>query len=197
MTEDPWVRAIPGKYITGQIIKGTITKLTNFGAFVELEPDLEGLLHVSELTDHKIESPQDIVKRGDEVEVKILKVDTETRKIGLSLRRAQWAAEEQAAEAGQPQTPSASQTVVSDSDVDEVEKPQQEPGEPKQADEANAEPTKPDEQAGQRVGPQAIDVEQTKGTGEPEQASDSQQTQERTEDESSREPQTGPDINNK
>jgi small subunit ribosomal protein S1 len=98
MTEDPWVSAIPGKYIPGQIIKGTITKLTNFGAFVELEPDLEGLLHISELADHKIENPQDIVKRGDEVEVKILKVDTESRKIGLSLRRAQWAAEEQAAE---------------------------------------------------------------------------------------------------
>ncbi|MHC4363596.1 MAG: 30S ribosomal protein S1, partial [Planctomycetota bacterium] len=75
MTEDPWIRAIPEKYIPGQIIKGTITKLTNFGAFVELETDLEGLLHISELADHKIDKPQDVVKLGEEVEVKILRID--------------------------------------------------------------------------------------------------------------------------
>ncbi len=92
MTEDPWIHAIPEKYIPGQIIKGKIAKLTNFGAFVELESELEGLLHISELADHKIDKPQDVVKPGDDVEVKILKVDPEARKIGLSLRRVQWAA---------------------------------------------------------------------------------------------------------
>ena len=105
MTEDPWIHAIPEKYIPGQIIKGKIAKLTNFGAFVELEPELEGLLHISELADHKIDKPQDVVKPGDEVEVKILKVDPEARKIGLSLRRVQWAAapaEEHAAPAAAP-----------------------------------------------------------------------------------------------
>jgi small subunit ribosomal protein S1 len=101
MTEDPWIRAIPEKYIPGHIIKGRVAKLTNFGAFVELEPDLEGLLHISELADHKIDKPRDVVKPGDEVEVKILKVDNEARKIGLSLRRVQWAAEEQKADATQ------------------------------------------------------------------------------------------------
>ena len=95
LTEDPWVRAIPEKYIPGQIVKGHVTKLTNFGVFVELEQELEGLLHISELADHKIDKPQDVVKPGDEVEVKILRVDTDARKIGLSLRRAQWAAEGQ------------------------------------------------------------------------------------------------------
>ena len=59
---DPWIHAIPEKYIPGQIIKGKIAKLTNFGAFVELEPELEGLLHISELADHKIDKPQDVVK---------------------------------------------------------------------------------------------------------------------------------------
>jgi len=102
MSEDPWIRAIPEKYIPGHIIKGKIAKLTNFGAFVELEPDLEGLLHISELADHKIDKPQDVVKPGDEVEVKILKVDPEARKIGLSLRRVQWAAEEHAAPSAPP-----------------------------------------------------------------------------------------------
>lgn len=97
MTEDPWVRAIPEKYIPGQIVRGVVTKLTNFGVFVELEPDLEGLLHISELSDEKVDSPQDVVKIGDVLEVKILRVDTEARKIGLSLRRVRWAAEDQAA----------------------------------------------------------------------------------------------------
>ena len=95
MAEDPWIHAIPEKYIPGQIIKGTVTKITNFGAFVELEPDLEGLLHISELADHKIDKPQDIVNMGEEIEVKILRLDTDSRKIGLSLRRVRWAAEDQ------------------------------------------------------------------------------------------------------
>ncbi|HOT73532.1 MAG TPA: 30S ribosomal protein S1 [Anaerohalosphaeraceae bacterium] len=97
LTEDPWIRAIPEKYIPGQIVRGVVTKLTNFGVFVELEPDLEGLLHISELSDEKVDSPQDVVKIGDVLEVKILRVDTDARKIGLSLRRVRWAAEDQAA----------------------------------------------------------------------------------------------------
>ena len=113
MTEDPWIRAIPEKYIPGHIIKGRITKLTNFGAFVGLEPELEGLLHISELADHKIKKPQDVVDVDDEVEVKILRVDTESRKIGLSLRRARWAAEEQTAQNDQQQEPPAEETAAS------------------------------------------------------------------------------------
>lgn len=100
LNEDPWVRAIPEKYIPGQIVKGVVTKMTNFGVFVELEAELEGLLHISELSDEKVDKPQDVVNVGDEVEVKILRVDTDSRKIGLSLRRVQWAAEDQAKEQG-------------------------------------------------------------------------------------------------
>ncbi|MEM8835928.1 MAG: 30S ribosomal protein S1 [Planctomycetota bacterium] len=99
LTEDPWDRAIPEAYQPGMVVRGTITKITNFGVFVELEDDLEGLLHISELADHKVESPQDVVKQGEEVDVKILRVDVSDRKIGLSLKRAQWGAvEEQRAE---------------------------------------------------------------------------------------------------
>ena len=122
MTEDPWIRAIPEKYIPGHIIKGKVAKLTNFGAFVELEPELEGLLHISELADHKIDKPQDIVNVDDEVEVKILKVDTDARKIGLSLRRVKWAAEEQAAESGRKRTPTGPERVLSDADVEQLRK---------------------------------------------------------------------------
>jgi small subunit ribosomal protein S1 len=90
LTEDPWISAIPAHYRPGMVVRGTVTKITNFGVFVELESDLEGLLHISELADHKVENPQEIVKTGDEVDVKILRVDTAERKIGLSLKRAQW-----------------------------------------------------------------------------------------------------------
>jgi len=90
LTEDPWLHAIPDAYKPGMVVRGKVTKITNFGVFVELENDLEGLLHISELADHKVENPQDVVKPGDEVDVKILRVDIDDRKIGLSLKRAQW-----------------------------------------------------------------------------------------------------------
>jgi len=105
LTEDPWLRSIPENYLPGQIVKGHVTKITNFGVFVELEEDLEGLLHISELADHKVESPQEIVKIGDELEVKILRVDKDDRKIGLSLKRAQWAAEDSTEGAAAPDAP--------------------------------------------------------------------------------------------
>ena len=165
MSEDPWIRAIPEKYIPGQIIKGTVTKLTNFGAFVELEPDLEGLLHISELADHKVDKPSDVVKLGDEVEVKILRIDPESRKIGLSLRRAQWAAEEQAAEAAQQQTPAGVQTVLSDSDLGEIAKTQEKAEE---STEDSAEPAQPDKQASEGAVAESDEVEKTEETHESE-----------------------------
>jgi small subunit ribosomal protein S1 len=94
MNNDPWEGDIPGRYKPGEIKKGKVTKLTNFGVFVELEPGLEGLLHISELADHKVESPEEVVKQGDEVEVKILRVDAADRKIGLSRKRLHWTKEE-------------------------------------------------------------------------------------------------------
>ncbi|MCC6580918.1 MAG: S1 RNA-binding domain-containing protein, partial [Phycisphaeraceae bacterium] len=94
MSEDPWLEAIPAHYQPGMIVRGKVTKITNFGVFVELEEDLEGLLHISELADHKVENPQDIVKVAEEVEVKILRVDLDERKIGLSLKRAQWTSDQ-------------------------------------------------------------------------------------------------------
>jgi small subunit ribosomal protein S1 len=84
MASDPWEGDIPGRYHPGEVKKGKVTKLTNFGVFVELEAGLEGLLHISELSDHKIESPEEVVKVGDEIEVKVLRVDPKDRKIGLS-----------------------------------------------------------------------------------------------------------------
>jgi small subunit ribosomal protein S1 len=105
LTEDPWLRAIPDAYKPGMVVHGKVTKITNFGVFVELEEGLEGLLHISELSDHKVETPQDVVKAGDEVDVKILRVDIEERKIGLSLKRAQFGDAEAGGERGAPGPP--------------------------------------------------------------------------------------------
>jgi len=184
MTEDPWIRVIPEKYIPGHIIKGKVAKLTNFGAFVELEPDLEGLLHISELADHKISKPQDIVNVSDEIEVKILKVDTEARKIGLSLRRVQWAAEEQAAEPTKQQTPpevhpvtniasegqATEETIsngvradLSGADLDQIEKPQEKVNGDKEAEPDEPSPSEgPDEQNGAANEATGTDAEQDK-----------------------------------
>ena len=97
LSEDPWLHDIPDKYQPGQVVQGKVTKITNFGVFVGLQDGLEGLLHISELADHKVDNPEEIVKVGDEIEVKILRVDTDERKIGLSRKRVEWA-EEPAAE---------------------------------------------------------------------------------------------------
>ncbi|GIX00761.1 MAG: 30S ribosomal protein S1 [Pirellulaceae bacterium] len=95
LEEDPWVSTIPEKYRPGQVVTGTVTKITNFGVFVGLEEGLEGLLHISELADEKVDNPEDIVKVGEEIEVKVLKVDTDERKIGLSRKRVHWAEEQE------------------------------------------------------------------------------------------------------
>jgi small subunit ribosomal protein S1 len=99
MAEDPWTTDIPARYKASDVVKGTITKITNFGVFVGLEDGLEGLLHISELSEDKIENAEEVVKVGDPIEVKILRVDTDDRKIGLSKKRVGWSAEREAAEA--------------------------------------------------------------------------------------------------
>ena len=97
LDEDPWATDIPNRYQQGQLVNGKVTKITNFGVFVGLEDGLEGLLHISELSENKVENPQDVVNVGDDLEVKILRVDSEERKIGLSRKRVEWAEEDEAA----------------------------------------------------------------------------------------------------
>jgi small subunit ribosomal protein S1 len=101
LKDDPWETDIPGRYESGDVVKGKVTKLTNFGVFVELEPGLEGLLHISELADHKVDSPEEVVNVGDEIEVKVLRVDRGERKIGLSRKKAHWSKEDGDEEGGE------------------------------------------------------------------------------------------------
>lgn len=86
LSEDPWKKEIPEKYKVGDILKAKVVKLTNFGAFLDLGDGLEGLLHISEFTNKKPINLAEVVSIGDEVEVKILKIEPEARKIALGFK---------------------------------------------------------------------------------------------------------------
>jgi small subunit ribosomal protein S1 len=84
--QDPWQDAVPEKYKVGMDVQGKVIRTTDFGAFVELEDGVEGLLHVSELSHERVNKPDDVVQVGQELILKVIKLDAEERKIGLSLR---------------------------------------------------------------------------------------------------------------
>jgi len=123
LDSDPWDNDIPDKYQPGQLVKGKVTKITNFGVFIGLEDGLEGLLHISELADHKVDDPEELVKVGDEIEVKVLRVDTDERKIGLSRKRVEWGEEQERAAAAEEaaQNAAAGSSSVSGSQISDSE----------------------------------------------------------------------------
>lgn len=84
---EPWSQ-VASKYEVGQLVRGTVTQLANFGAFARIEDGIEGLIHVSELTDERITHPKQVVKEGDELLLRIIRIDPQRRRMGLSLRRA-------------------------------------------------------------------------------------------------------------
>ncbi|MEE9259877.1 MAG: 30S ribosomal protein S1 [Candidatus Scalindua sediminis] len=86
LKDDPWKKEIPEKYSVGDVVRGKVTKMTDFGAFIDLGDGLEGLLHVSELSDKKVDNLEKIISIGNELDVKIIKMEPEARKIGLSLK---------------------------------------------------------------------------------------------------------------
>jgi len=83
---DPWLKKIEN-IKEGQLVEGSITHLTKFGAFARLAEDLEGLIHVSELSEQRVGHPKEVVKEGDVVTLRVIKIDPERRRIGLSLRK--------------------------------------------------------------------------------------------------------------
>ena len=86
LQQDPWTMKV-SSLKEGQLVEGTITHLTKFGAFARLGDDLEGLIHISELSESRINHPKEVVKENDVVTLRVIKVDAERRRIGLSLRR--------------------------------------------------------------------------------------------------------------
>jgi small subunit ribosomal protein S1 len=88
LEEDPWMEVVKG-FQENQLVQGRITKITRFGAFASLvnNADIEGLIHVSELADYRVEHPRDVVAVGDVLTLRVLKIDNERRRLGLSLKR--------------------------------------------------------------------------------------------------------------
>jgi small subunit ribosomal protein S1 len=84
--EDPWQRVI-SSHRAGDVLAGTVTKVVAFGAFVEILPGVEGLVHISELADHHVENPSEVVEPGATLDVKILEIDEERRRLSLSIKR--------------------------------------------------------------------------------------------------------------
>jgi small subunit ribosomal protein S1 len=84
--EDPWQRVVDN-HQPGDVLDGKVTKVVAFGAFVEILPGVEGLVHISELAEHHVENPSEVVEPGTELQVKILEVDEERRRLSLSIKR--------------------------------------------------------------------------------------------------------------
>jgi len=84
--EDPWQRVVDTYNINDEL-EGTVTKVVTFGAFVEILDGVEGLVHISELAQHHVENPREIIQPGDPVRVKILEIDSERRRLSLSIKR--------------------------------------------------------------------------------------------------------------
>lgn len=85
LSEDPWTR-VPDTYPVGTMVKGTVTNITDFGLFVEVEEGIEGLVHVSEISRKKVKTPAELYKEGDEIEAKVIHVSADERRLGLSIK---------------------------------------------------------------------------------------------------------------
>jgi len=116
---DPWL-SVPDRYKIGSVVRGKIVNLTSFGAFAQLEDGIEGLIHISELDEQRVERPEDVVSVGDELDLKVIHLDPAERRIGLSLRAAR--AERERATVSQYQQKQRSKP----------EKPRHEPTRPKE-----------------------------------------------------------------
>ncbi len=93
LEDDPW-KTIDQKYKIGDLVKGKITKLASFGAFVQLQDDIDGLVHISQISEDHVAKVKDAVKVGQEVEARVIKVDKLERRIGLSIKAANYSEEE-------------------------------------------------------------------------------------------------------
>ncbi|MBI3162169.1 MAG: S1 RNA-binding domain-containing protein [Chloroflexi bacterium] len=91
LQEDPWKHKVE-KFSVGQLVEGAITRLTKFGAFARLEGDVEGLIHISELSENRVEHPKEVLKEGDVKTLRVIRIDNEQHRIGLSLRKVDSAA---------------------------------------------------------------------------------------------------------
>jgi small subunit ribosomal protein S1 len=93
LDEDPW-KSIDQRYKIGDLVQGKVSKLASFGAFIELEGDIDGLVHISQITEDRVEKVKDFLKVGDEITARVIKVDKTERRIGLSIKAANYSDED-------------------------------------------------------------------------------------------------------
>jgi small subunit ribosomal protein S1 len=91
LQDDPWKNRVE-KFTVGQLVEGVITRLAKFGAFARLEGDIEGLIHISELSENRVEHPKEVLHEGDVKTLRVIRIDSEQHRIGLSLRKVDSAA---------------------------------------------------------------------------------------------------------
>ncbi len=91
LQEDPW-KKIETRLPVGTLVEGEAVRVTDFGVFVELETGIEGLIHISELSEERVEKPEDVVKKGDAVKAMVISIDKDAKKIALSIKAASSAA---------------------------------------------------------------------------------------------------------
>jgi small subunit ribosomal protein S1 len=97
LATDPW-SDIDAHFRIGDVVQGTVSKITAFGAFVELKDGIDGLVHISQISEDRIEKIKDVLKAGQEVTARVIKIDREERRLGLSIKAANYSAEQVAAE---------------------------------------------------------------------------------------------------
>jgi small subunit ribosomal protein S1 len=161
---DPWQQVLES-YGEGDVVQGKVTKVVTFGAFVEILPGVEGLVHISELAQHHVENPREVVSQGDTVNVRILEVDAERRRLSLSLKRVEDGMPVQPAPGEEAPAPALdlSEDVFAD---DEPQAAQQEP------DEQEPDEQEPEEQDPEQPDPESSAAVETPTADEPAEGSD-------------------------
>jgi len=165
--EDPWQRVLDS-YGPGDVLEGKVTKVVAFGAFVEIVPGVEGLVHISELAEHHVESPSEVVEPGGQVRVRILEIDEERRRISLSIKRV--------SEGGLPlrdalETAAAAPQVAAPDEVPNLDLSEEvfsEPGPAPEAEQTSGEPTadEPAAEAGDEPDAEARDEPDAEATAD-------------------------------
>jgi small subunit ribosomal protein S1 len=155
LQKDPW-NEVASQYNVGDLVEGEITNLTDFGAFARIADGVEGLIHISELSNDKIEHPREIVHRGQRLTVRVISIDSERQRIGLSLKRAP---QPESAE-GEDGVPAAEATDATD-DAEQPTQPVAEvSGSVETTDEVAAQPTQPVAELSESVEATTNEVEQ-------------------------------------
>jgi small subunit ribosomal protein S1 len=126
---DPWQQVVD-TYGEGDVVEGKVTKVVTFGAFVEIMPGVEGLVHISELAAHHVENPREVVSQGDSVRVKVIEVDADRRRLSLSLKRVEGGAPVRSPEAPAPQLDLSEDVFPEGAAVEQAAEPAAEAAEP-------------------------------------------------------------------